>query len=175
MWFLPNLVEVWICSLGAIFGGVPPDLVDPPNLLFFLEFRSRAIIGHFPTAMWQPMTGPCGSQPLGHVNQLYNHLPRQCTVFHLSYHIILPHHSMVYRVAVQTVTWHIFTGPRNDLKVPKMGDTWQPLVLPCHHDDVNMTCVTSCMCHVCCTDADIIRTDANINNTDADWARLTKL
>jgi hypothetical protein len=48
--------------------GRPPDLAGPPPDLvgrfLFLKFWLRALIGNFPTATWQPMTGPCGSQPL---------------------------------------------------------------------------------------------------------------
>jgi hypothetical protein len=87
---------------------------------------------------------------------------------------------MIYHVVVQTATWHNFTGPRNDPKMPKMSDMWQPLVLPRHHSDANMTRVTSYVCHVCFTDADIIHTDVDIDSTDVDsspakWDRLTKL
>jgi hypothetical protein len=42
-----------------------------------------------------------------------------------------------------------------------------------------MSHVESCMCHIRCTDVDIIRTDVDVSSTDvdsspADWARLTK-
>jgi hypothetical protein len=36
------------------------------------------------------------------------------------------------------------------------------------HDDIIMTCVTLCYFHVGYTNFDIIRTDANINRTNAD-------
>jgi hypothetical protein len=122
-------------SIGARFGGVPSDLADLPNLLFFWNFIIELSLCIFPSSTWQPLTGPRGNQPLDHVTQLYYHLPCQCTV----YHINMPHHCIVFHVDVCIATWHIFTGPRNDLKMPKMGDTWQPLVLPRHHDDFMIT------------------------------------
>jgi hypothetical protein len=81
-------------------------------------------------------------------------------------------------------TWHDPIGPRIDLKMPKLGDTWQPLVLPRHHDDV----MQRSACHVSSSfsfyvyymDVDIIHMNSDVNSTDADaspidWARLTKL
>jgi hypothetical protein len=70
-----------------------------------------------------------------------------------SCHIILPchfpRHRTVCHVAIWIAMWHIFTGPQHDIKMPKMSDMWQPLVLPRHHADINMTHVTSCVCHIC--------------------------
>jgi hypothetical protein len=76
--------------------------------------------------------------------------------------------------------WHFFIGPWIDLKNPEMSDTWQALVLPHHHADINMTHVASCVCHVHCTYVDFICTDVDVCNTNsdsypADWDRLSKL
>jgi hypothetical protein len=75
-------------------------------------------------------------------------------------------------MAVWTAMWHIFTVPRNDSKIQKMSDTWKPLVLPCHHADINMTHVSSYVCHVRCMDANISSMDAD--SSPANWDRLTK-
>jgi hypothetical protein len=86
-----------VLSVGWLprFGGVPPDLADPPNPFFFLNFRSRVVIGHFPTATWQPMIGPRGNHLLDHVNHCHHpamshaHITVQC---HFSCQLILPCH-----------------------------------------------------------------------------------
>jgi hypothetical protein len=47
-----------------------------------------------------------------------------------------------YHVTIQTVwtsTWKNPIGPWIDPKVPKMGDTWEPPVLPRHHVDIKLT------------------------------------
>jgi hypothetical protein len=41
--------------------------------------------------------------------------------------------------------WHFFIGPHGPPKMPKMSDTWQPVMLPCHHADISMTSSVSCM------------------------------
>jgi hypothetical protein len=71
--------------------------------------------------------------------------------------------------------WHVFIGPHVNLKSPKMSDMWQPLVLPHHHADIIMTCVSLCACHVCCMDDDVICTDADVSSTDVDSSLLTGL
>jgi hypothetical protein len=108
---------------------------------FVLEIQFRAPIRHFLIATWKPMTGPCGIQSLSHSIHLHIHPATFRTVCH---------------VVVQTTTWHFLIGPHVDLKMSKTSDTWQPLVMPHHHDDVSMTYDTLYMCHVYCTDADII-------------------
>jgi hypothetical protein len=75
--------------------------------------------------------------------------------------------------------WHNPIGPWIGPKVPKLGDMWQPLVLPHHHADYNMTHVISFSYYVCCMDVDVIHMDTDISSTDVesscvDWARLTK-
>jgi hypothetical protein len=131
---------------------------------FFSNFCSRTVIEHFPPATWQPLIGPCGGLSLGHV-----------VLFHASHHAMSSCH-----VSVQTVwtaTWHDPIGPRIDPKMPKLGDTWQPLVLPHHHVDIMMTSTChvspSFSFHVCCMDVDVNSTD--VDSSPADWARLTKL
>jgi hypothetical protein len=166
-----KLEVVRIYLLGTRSSGVPPDLVDPP-LFYFWNLVLGPSLGIFPL--------PRGSQTLGYTNHLYTHLLCQHMIFHLIFHISLPCHSTVCHVVAWTSTWHFFIGPWIDQKNPKMSDMWQPLVIPHHHDDVIMTCFTSYVCHVHCTDVDVIHTDVDVNNTDVDsypvdWARLTKL
>lgn len=73
----------------------PTGFDRPTNLLFFLNFRSQAVIGHFPTATWQPTIGP--HPPLLHspATSAYN-LPPQ-----------LPHQpsTLVCHVTVRSATW----------------------------------------------------------------------
>jgi hypothetical protein len=38
--------------------------------------------------------------------------------------------------------WYDPIGPWIYPKMPKLGDTWEPMVLPRHRDDVNMPHVT---------------------------------
>jgi hypothetical protein len=78
-------------------------------------------------------------------------------------------------VVVQSTTWHFLIGPHVDLKMPKLSDMRQPLMLPRHHDDVNMTHVTLCVCHVNCMEDDIICMDADVSSTDVDSSLLTRL
>jgi hypothetical protein len=82
---------------------------------------------------------------------------------------------MVCHMVVQSAMWFFTIGPRIDQKIPKMSDTWQPLVLPCHHDNIIMTHVTLFVCHVPCTDVDFIHTNADVNSTYADSSLLTGL
>jgi hypothetical protein len=80
-------------------------------------------------AMWRPFIGP--------------HNPFTWSSFHITF---LPCHLATYcmdcHVVVRTATWHFLIGPYFILKMSKMSDTWQPLVLPHQHVDVIMTCVT---------------------------------
>jgi hypothetical protein len=82
---------------------------------------------------------------------------------------------MACHMVVWTTTWHFLIGPHVDLKMSKMSDMWQPLVLPHHHVDVIMTCVSLYVCHVLCTDVDVIRTDVDISSMDVDSSLLTGL
>jgi hypothetical protein len=107
--------------LATRFGRALPDLAGPPFL--FLKFGFQALIGHFLTATWKPMTGPHGRQPLGHANHFHSHLPHHPTMS--SFH-----------VTVRFATWIFFIGPQINLKMTEMSDTWQPLVLPHHHDEI---------------------------------------
>jgi hypothetical protein len=59
--------------------------------------------------------------------------------------------------------------------MPKMGDMWQPLVFPRHNVDVIMTCVILYVCHIPCTNVDIIYIDVDISSTDVDSSVLTGL
>jgi hypothetical protein len=106
---------------------------------------------------------------------LPRHLPatQACHVLY-GFHVYATSYT-VYHVDVHTTMWHFLIGPHVDLKMSKMSDTWQYLVLPHHHVDVIMTCVTLCVCHIHCTDVDIIRTDADVSSTDVDSALLTGL
>jgi hypothetical protein len=138
------------------------------------------VIGNFPTATWQPMTGPRGSQSLSHVTSLHSHPATS-----LSSHVILPrvvwmpHHPatqyMNSTCPVRAATWKIFIGPQVVPKIPKMSDTWQPLVPPHHHVDVNMTHVTLFAFHICCKNDDVIHTDVDVSSMDADSSLLTRL
>jgi hypothetical protein len=78
-------------------------------------------------------------------------------------------------MVVPIATWHFSIGPWTDQKIPKMSDTWKPLVLPRQHDDVIMTHVTLFMFHLLCMDTDVICTDVDINNTNVDSSLLTGL
>jgi hypothetical protein len=159
------LVGFQIWRGPARFGG-------PTKSFFFLKFSitgchwafSHCHVAAHDWATWQPTIGP--HQPL------YNHpatsaygLPTQLPTQPAT---SAPRHCTDCHVVVWTATWHNFTGPRNDPEMPNMSDTWQPLVLPHHHADINMTHVTSCTCHICCTDADIICTDVDVSSTDVD-------
>jgi hypothetical protein len=63
-------------------------------------------------AMWHPPIHPFHPLPFQH-------------------HVILSCHCATSSVQnVQTAMWHNPFGPRIDLKVPKLGDMWKPLVLP---------------------------------------------
>jgi hypothetical protein len=59
--------------------GLPPSLVEPlpslaiglvhwPTPFLIWKIWLLALIGHFPTATWQPMTGPRGGHPLAHLS-----------------------------------------------------------------------------------------------------------
>jgi hypothetical protein len=76
---------------------------------------------------------------------------------------------------VWNATWHIFIGPHVSPKSPKTSDTWHPLVLPCHHANINMTRVTFYDGHICCMNDDFICTDVDITNTDVDSSLLIGL
>jgi hypothetical protein len=78
---------------------------------------------------------------------------------------------MDFHVVVRTATWHFSIGPRTDQKMPKMSDTWQPLVFI----HIIMTHVSLYMCHVPYMDADVICTDVDVSSTDADSSLLTGL
>jgi hypothetical protein len=164
---LPTFSNGLYISVGKHICRALPDLVDQFN---FLTFGSRALIGNFPTTMWKPMTRPCGIQPLGHANQLYSHLPHQHTVATSAsisaYHFILPRplprHCMVCHVAVWTATRHFSLVHGLTQKIQKRVTHENLSYWPRHHADINMTCVTSCMCHIHCMDADVICTDADV-------------
>jgi hypothetical protein len=136
------------------------------------------VIGNFPTATWQPMTGPRGSQSLAHVTSLHNH-PATSPSSHISLPCVvwMPHHPatqyMNSTCPVRTATWQLFIGPQVVPKSPKMSDTWQPLVLPHHHVDINMTCVALFSFHICCKNYDVIHTNADASSMDADSSLLT--
>jgi hypothetical protein len=68
-------------------------------------------------ATWKPLIRP------------YHPLP--CHI-HIITHVTVPHHHT-------DATWHNPIGPQIGLKMPKLGDTWQPMVLPHHHADIMMT------------------------------------
>jgi hypothetical protein len=78
-------------------------------------------------------------------------------------------------MVVQTATWCFFIGPRIDSKMPKTSDMWQPLVMPHHHDDIDMTHVTFFLFHIHCMDVDIIFTDVDVSSTDVDSSLLIGL
>jgi hypothetical protein len=78
-------------------------------------------------------------------------------------------------VVVRISTWCFFIVTQIDHKRPKMSDMWKPLVLPHHHVDVIMKNVSLYMCHILCTDADIICIDAHVSSTDVDASLLTGL
>jgi hypothetical protein len=165
---------VWLYP--ARFGRILSNLADwglapanPAN--FWKSDVGRPYAFALPT--WQPMTGPRGGLSLAHITT-------SCTVTATSScSISLPHHltggCMVCHVVVRTATWHLFIGPRIFPKSPKMSDTWQPLVLPHHHVDISMTHVTLCVCHIYCTDDDIIHTGVDVSSTDVDSSLLTGL
>jgi hypothetical protein len=122
-------------------------------LFFFLNFWIRVVIGHFPTATWQPMTGPHGP-PIRPRHPLHRQ-PAMSVPHHRTDATSLPtHHATtspchVTVQTVQTATWKNPTGPRIGPEVPNMGDTWQPLVLPHHHVDVmHDTCHLLLLPHV---------------------------
>jgi hypothetical protein len=122
------------------------------------------VLGHFLATTWQSMTGPRGDLSLAHVTSAM-----------LACHVTC-------RVAVCSAMW-LYGLPRGtfplvhgfDRQSPKMSDMWQPLVLPHHHADINMKHITLFVCHVHCTNDDIICTDADINNTNADSSLLIGL
>jgi hypothetical protein len=133
----------YMCCGSTNFGGSLDISIGPPDMegfyqiwwtchFYFWNLFLRPSLGIFPL--------PRGSQPLGHVNHLYSHVPCQRMVFHLIFHIImpcqLPHHCMVYHMDVGTATWFFFIGPRIDPKNPKTSDGWQPMVFPCQHANV---------------------------------------
>jgi hypothetical protein len=100
---------------GLDFSIWPPDLAGFRHIwwtflfILFLKLGSLALIGNFPTSMWNPMTGPHGRQPLGHANHFHSHLPRQPDTS--SYHIIFPCHHMVCHMVLRTATWCVSIGP----------------------------------------------------------------
>jgi hypothetical protein len=132
------------------------------------------VLMYFPAAMWQLMTGPCGSLSLGHVTTYASSTP------HHPCFVIFPHHltcgCMVYHVDVWTATWHFPIGPWIDRKSPKLSDTWQPLMIPHHH-------VTSCWHqHDTCRPLRVPRTlylmsriDVDVSSTDVDLSPLIGL
>jgi hypothetical protein len=172
-----NRRQVWSYHLDlSKLEGWPPDFAGPPPYLvgLFLFFENF-------------VTGPHWA--FAHCHVASNHWPMSFTCA-----VTLPHrlsamsaYHVWYRchmsatsrttchVVVQTTMWHFLISPHADRKMSKMGDTWQPLVLPHHHADVNMTSVILFMCHVQCTNVDVIRTDANVSSTDADSSLMTGL
>jgi hypothetical protein len=108
-------------------------------------------------ATWKPPIGP--RHPLVQSTCHILCMPRMVRmprVFLVPYD--LPHGFM-------DATWHFLIGPHVDLKMSKMSDMWQPLVLLHHHDDVSMTHVMLCMCHIHCMDVDIICIDDDVSST----------
>jgi hypothetical protein len=57
-------------------------------------------------------------------------------------HVIVQTSMSACHSTVQTSMWHDPIGPWISPKMPKLGDMWQPLVLPHHHSDISMTHVT---------------------------------
>jgi hypothetical protein len=122
------------------FGGLGVGANQPPFFYFWIS-SSWPSLGIFPL--------PHGSHDWATWQTTYWPTPSTCT-------IILPHHlpamstcHVLYRchmsatsrtachVAVWTATWHFLIGPHVDLKMSKMSDMWQPLVLPRHHVDMS--------------------------------------
>jgi hypothetical protein len=160
-WFYPRFYRLVWCR--------PPDLADPPNHFFFFKFWIRAVIGHFPTAMWQPPIGP--RHPL--LCQ-----PAMSVPHHRIDHVIAnsPCHVITVRT-VQTSTWKNPIGPWMVQKCQiwvTRGSLW------CYH----ITMLTCCMTHpvsstvLCmCVDTIVMLTSIvqMLTHPPADWARLTKL
>jgi hypothetical protein len=87
-------------------------------------------------ATWHVVIGPC---------QHVDIMPLTATVLphHLPHPVWIPHHlpcgcmdatchlpcGVRCHMVVRTAMWHFLIGPHVDLKMPKMSDTWQPLVL----------------------------------------------
>jgi hypothetical protein len=65
--------------------------------IYILIIWLLGIIGHFPTATWQPMTGPRVNQTLAHVNSLYSH-PAMSHVCHSTRHVLYGCHIILPRI-----------------------------------------------------------------------------
>jgi hypothetical protein len=88
----PNLVEKfwWIVLYIWQTGGLAPA-----NPFSNFEFWLLGILGHFPTAMWQPMTRPHDGHSLAHVTLLHGHdtspLPHHPSMSPVGWLYGLPH------------------------------------------------------------------------------------
>jgi hypothetical protein len=146
-----------------------PDLVDLTIFVFFQKLDTGCHWYFCPChvaipnwAMWKPLIHPCHPLPCEPVVSEPRH--------YMDAMSLPTHHSTsLCHVTVRTVwttTWKNPIGPRIGLEVPNLGDTWQPLVLPRHHDDVSMTRSTFFSFHVYCMNVDIIHTDVDVNSMD---------
>jgi hypothetical protein len=105
------------------------------------EFYSTlAIIFQLESATWHSLIGPRVMLSLVHLSatslfgfaiSTSSHLPHVPTTSSYGCHIIHTNDM-----------WHFFIGPHGCLKMPKMSDTWQPLMLAHHPTNINM--MSSC-------------------------------
>jgi hypothetical protein len=85
--------------------------------------------------MWHSLVGPLAYRVIfihqhSTTSPSYHfHINVQMLILPATSH--LPHHRIV-------DTWHLFIGLHGCLKMPKMSNTWQPLVMPHHPVDVSM-------------------------------------
>jgi hypothetical protein len=130
---------------SARFGGTSTRF-GGPTLFFFFHFRLQALIGNFPTTMWNPMIFSCGGHSLTHPTYLHSQMPHHLHPSHLAtsptmwmyrFHVSSTS-CTTWKVVVWISMWHFSIGPHTDQKIPKMGDTWHPLVLAHHHANVMM-------------------------------------
>jgi hypothetical protein len=108
-------------------------------------YSPLAIIGQSESATWHSLVGPPVAQsplPMStfyHITSSHFHINVWMLTVPSTCHL-MPHHRT-------DDTWHFFIGPHGCLKMPKMSDTWQPLMLPHHPADINM--MSSCHCMTC--------------------------
>jgi hypothetical protein len=84
--------------------------------------------------------------------------PRHCTI-----HVALP--GWCHVASSGGATWHFLIGPRGPLKIPMVGDTWQPVVLPCGM----MTSTSIWWHHPAMSFVDVSSTDNKVSHVYWSW------
>jgi hypothetical protein len=120
---MAEFVGGWLTLANMV--PILPDLVD---ILPTWQAPTPPPFGKFGCwASFCNCTLPRGGLSLVHVTTLHD---QPCHLFHVTYQVVVQSSTWLYGLPCGTFPLvHEF-----DRKSPKMSDTWQPLVLPCHHD-----------------------------------------